>query len=189
MISKKSLLTLVLGVAFALYPLLVYAGIQHLQPRLIAALFLGLALVKLGFLVRDPHTRGNSLWLLLAAALAAGATVWSGTLLGLKFYPILVNGIMLGLFVLSLWRPPTMIERFARLQDPQLPERAIAYTRKVTQVWCGFFVLNGTMAILTLFGSDQLWALYNGLLSYVFMGLLLAGEYCVRRRVMRQHHT
>jgi len=67
------------------------------------------------------------------------------------------------------------------LQDPALPDEAIPYTRKVTIIWCGFFMLNGVLALLTtLYASDRIWALYNGLISYCLMGLLFAGEWLVR---------
>jgi uncharacterized membrane protein len=77
-----------------------------------------------------------------------------------------------------------MIERFARLQEPHLSETAIRYTRQVTIVWCVFFVLNGSIALYTaLFCEMKTWALYNGLIAYVLMGALFAGEYLVRLRV------
>ena len=64
----------------------------------------------------------------------------------------------------------------------------MAYTRKVTQVWCGFFVLNGGLALGTaLWASDATWALYNGLIAYGLMGVLFAGEWVVRRRVRAGH--
>jgi uncharacterized membrane protein len=60
---------------------------------------------------------------------------------------------------------------------------AIAYTRKVTVVWCGFFVVTGTLALATaLWSSDKTWALYNGLIAYLLMGALFAGEWLVRPR-------
>jgi uncharacterized membrane protein len=37
------------------------------------------------------------------------------------------------------------------------------------------------------FASDKAWALYNGLISYLMIGLLLAGEYLVRLHVQRKH--
>jgi uncharacterized membrane protein len=81
-----------------------------------------------------------------------------------------------------------MIERMARLSDPALPAYAIAYTRRVTQVWCGFFVMNGTLALLTaVWASAAIWSLYNGVLAYVLMGCLFAGEYLVRIVVRRRH--
>jgi uncharacterized membrane protein len=109
-------------------------------------------------------------------------------LLPLKLYPVLVNLGMLVVFGYSLYAPPSMIERMARLSDPALPAYAIAYTRRVTQVWCGFFVMNGTLALLTaVWASAAIWSLYNGVLAYVLMGCLFAGEYLVRIVVRRRH--
>ena len=130
---------------------------------------------------------GNGGWLLLAAALAGGVTLMTGSLVGLKSYPVVVNLVLLGVFAISLWRSPTVIERLARLQTPDLPSHAIAYTRKVTWVWCGFFVVNGSIAAATVLASEQVWAFYNGFLSYIAMGVLMGGEYLVRLRVQRRH--
>lgn len=181
------LLTVALGLLLVLYPLLVYVGIQHLGPRILAAVLLIAASARLiaAKIARQPM--GNSSWLLLAAAAATGITLATGSVIGLKFYPVLVSAVMLALFGYSLWQPPSMIERFARLQQADLPAQAISYTRTVTWVWCGFFIANGAIASATVFMSDQIWALYNGLISYVLMGLLMAGEYLVRRRVQKRH--
>jgi uncharacterized membrane protein len=121
---------------------------------------------------------------------AAGALVLvvlsflANQLLPLKLYPVLVNAVMLGVFATSLRHPPSAIERLARLREPELPPEAIAYTRKVTIVWCAFFVGNGAIALATaLWASDRTWAAYNGLIAYVLMGVLFAGEWLVRQRV------
>jgi len=83
-----------------------------------------------------------------------------------------------------------MIERFARVLDPDLPESGVRYTRKVTIVWIGFFALNGAIALWTVLQPGwAAWTLYNGFLSYVAAGLLFVGEYFVRQRVMRQHRS
>ncbi|MNJ71634.1 hypothetical protein D3C77_682010 [compost metagenome] len=80
----------------------------------------------------------------------------------------------------------TLVERLARLTDPDLPPAGVRYTRTVTRVWCGFFVLNGTLAAATIWHGDlALWSLYNGLVSYLLMGLLMGAEYLVRLRVKR----
>jgi uncharacterized membrane protein len=113
--------------------------------------------------------------------------VWSNGLLPLKLYPVLVNTVFFSAFAYSLISPPTMIERFARIYEPNLPARAISYTRRVTQVWCIFFVANGAIALMTaLWASPATWTLYNGLIAYVLMGLLFAGEYTVRWHFKRQ---
>jgi uncharacterized membrane protein len=101
------------------------------------------------------------------------------------YYPVAVNAFMLATFAWSLTTPASMIERFARVAQPGLPERAARYTRRVTQVWCGFFVLNGGAALATCLIHDiRVWTLYNGFISYALIGALFAGEWFVRRKVM-----
>jgi uncharacterized membrane protein len=124
-----------------------------------------------------------------ATAILVVAAVWANGSLPLKLYPVLVNAALLAIFGYSLAVPPTVIERLARVREPDLPPRAIAYTRRVTQVWCGFFVLNGCAALLTaLYASSALWWFYNGFLAYVFVGVLFAGEYCARRCFKHRFH-
>jgi acyl-coenzyme A synthetase/AMP-(fatty) acid ligase len=80
-----------------------------------------------------------------------------------------------------------MIFRFAVLQNKRIrgslgEKRVEAYCRKVTLVWCGFFVLNGGVAAWTVFFAPQaLWSLYNGGISYMLMGILFGGELMVRK--------
>jgi uncharacterized membrane protein len=121
--------------------------------------------------------------------LLVSAAVWANALLPLKLYPVLVNAALLGAFGYSLIFPPSMIERFARMREPDLPPRAIHYTYRVTQIWCGFFVLNGMIAVITaLWASPTTWSVYNGLVAYLLMGLLFAGEYAVRRRFKQRQY-
>ena len=173
------LLAAVLLVASLAYPVVVYLALGHVSPRWIALLLVALALAR-AWVTRE------SFWLGAAAlaTLLAGASFLGDRWGPLKLYPALVNLVMFGLFALSLWRGPTMVERLARLRETNFPPAAIAYTRRVTQVWCGFFVVNGLIAAATaLWASAGVWALYNGLLSYAAMGLLMGGEWLVRRRV------
>jgi uncharacterized membrane protein len=116
-----------------------------------------------------------------AALLLALLSMYLNHVTPLKLYPVIVSATLLSVFTISLWHPPSVIERLARLQDPHLPKQAIAYTRKVTMVWCFFFLINGGIALVTaLYASDKIWALYNGLISYCLMGLLFGGEWLVR---------
>ena len=173
------LLAAVLLVVSVAYPVVVYLALGHVSPRWIALLLVALALAR-AWVTRE------SFWLVAAAL--AGVLAIAGALGDqwgpLKLYPALVNLVMFGLFAMSLWRGPSVVERVARLRDPDFPPAAVVYTRRVTQVWCGFFVVNGLVAVATaLWASAGVWALYNGLLSYVAMGLLMGGEWLVRRRV------
>ncbi|GAA5017313.1 septation protein IspZ [Acinetobacter puyangensis] len=102
---------------------------------------------------------------------------------GLKFYPVLMNLGTCIIFAYTLYSPPSMIERFARLHQPDLPESGVQWTRKVTQVWCVFLLLNAIIALMTvLFFSTQIWAIYNGFISYLLMGALLLAEFILRKR-------
>ena len=172
------LAAVLLAVSLA-YPVVVYLALGHVSPRWIALLLVALALAR-AWVTRE------SFWLVAAAL--AGVLAVAGALGDqwgpLKLYPALVNLVMFGLFAMSLWRGPSVVERLARVRDPDFPPAAVVYTRRVTQVWCGFFVVNGLIATATaLWASAGVWALYNGLLSYVAMGLLMGGEWLVRRRV------
>ncbi|WP_301099376.1 hypothetical protein [Otariodibacter sp.] len=104
------------------------------------------------------------------------------------WYPVLINMVMLIIFGSSLFTSQTMIERFARLTDPNLSLKGIRYTRKVTQIWCLFFVLNGGVTILLILLKEyRYWAVYTGMISYILMGLLMLAEWLVRQRVMRKN--
>ena len=172
-------LAAVFGVLTAAYPLLVYAGLGRLEPRHLAWLLAGLALA------RALISRQAFWW--AAAAGAGGLALVGGVgnaLLPLKLYPVLVNAVFLTVFGVSLLHPPSAVERLARLTEPDLPAAARPYTRRVTQAWCVFFLVNGLLALATaLWASNDVWALYNGLISYGLMGTLFGAEWLVRRRV------
>lgn len=168
------------------YPLLVYYGLDsHVEPRWLALLLVGMALLRAAF-------SRERVWLAaaLGAMVLAAASFWGNQVMPLKLYPLLVNVVMLGIFSISLVYPPSIIERLARLHEPDLPPSGVAYTRRVTQVWCGFFVVNGSISLWTVFwASDAVWALYNGMVSYLLMGVLFVGEWSLRKRMKaRVHH-
>lgn len=178
--------TLLIVLLTLLYPLAIWLGQGHVEPRFLAGLLLLVALTRLPALKVSQTAR----WWLGGALLLLSPAMWGNVLLPLKLYPVLVNATMLGVFVYSLISPPSMIERFARIREPDLPAEAIGYTRQVTQVWCVFFAVNGAIALATaLWASPAVWWLYNGLIAYLLMGLLFAGEYCVRRHFRRRHHA
>jgi uncharacterized membrane protein len=109
---------------------------------------------------------------------------WLGEKNGLKLYPVIINLSLLFLFASSLLTEMSFIERLARIREPDLPEKAVSYTRKVTQIWCVFFVINASIALATVvLADDTLWLWYNGVVAYVLIGILMAGEWLVRQRV------
>jgi len=172
------------GVALAAlalaYPFAVYYGSGVLSPRWFALVLGVLWLARL-----CTQGAGYGGWPLVLAALGfcAALAVFDHPAL-LHWYPVLVNAGMLALFGLSLTRGTPVIERIARVREPDLPPHAVHYTRSVTKVWALFFLANGlTAAALTLWASRECWLLYNGLIAYVLMGILFAGEWLLRPRV------
>lgn len=165
-----------IGLITILYPVFIYFSLGHIEPRWIALMLLSVAVFR-------TLTSSEQFWryAATAACLLAVLSMYLNHATPLKLYPVIVSATFFTIFAISLWHPPTVIERFARLQDPMLPEMAIPYTRKVTIVWCVFFILNGAIALITaLYASDRIWALYNGMISYCLMGLLFASEWLVR---------
>jgi uncharacterized membrane protein len=174
------LIGLALVLAGVLYPFAVYFGMQHFSPWQFALLLGALWAARALTGERRPGSLGMAL-------VAIGFCLLLGVLDSprlLRWYPVLISAFMLSLFGLSLVRGMPLIERLARITDPVLPERAIPYTRRVTQVWCGFFLFNGLIAAaLTLWAPLAWWTLYTGLIAYGLMGILFAGEWLLRQQV------
>lgn len=113
----------------------------------------------------------------------------------LKLYSVVISVTMLFVFGSSLFFKPNIIFRFACLGDKSVKGSSFepqvnSYCKKVTVVWCVFFVLNGSVSAFTAlhdFGNDALndkiWSVYNGGISYILMGLLFAVEFLVRKMV------
>ncbi|VEI65075.1 Predicted membrane protein [Serratia quinivorans] len=181
------LLQAVTWLVLLLYPLAVWFGLARwgttvLAPLLVAVFTLRLILLRSK--LRQQIWLGKALAMLgILLALASWVLKQSHWLL---YYPVLVNALLLLLFAYSLFAPPTVVERLARITEPQLDAAGVAYTRKVTQVWCGFFIVNGAIALATCLSGDiTLWTLYNGGISYLLMGALMGIEWIVRKRVRR----
>lgn len=178
---------LAIGLTLA-YPPAVYFGLEVLKPRGLGLLLLAVLLLRHWQSARRfAADIRNSEWLTFAGlaclALAIAAFNSEGLLL---FYPAAVSLSLLLVFGHSLAYPPSVVERIARLSEPDLPPAGVRYTRQVTKVWCGFFVLNAAISLATVFASRECWALYNGLLSYLLMGGLFAAEWLVRGRMRRR---
>ncbi|WP_263262141.1 hypothetical protein [Pseudomonas sp. RIT-PI-S] len=163
--------------AGVLYPFAVYFGAPHYSARqfglLLGALWLARALTG--------HGHKGLAWSALAFCVAMAGL---GDTQLLRWYPVLLSAGLLVIFSLSLRHGMPVAERLARLTDPELPPKAIRYTRQVTQAWCLFFLLNGLAAAsLALWAPLAWWALYTGVIAYLLMGVLFAGEWMIRQRV------
>jgi uncharacterized membrane protein len=173
------------------YPLAVYVGLTRWSARSVGLLLILLLLP--GLIVRLRGARREDLFAVARVPLVVMAVAGLGALLDDKRFvltmPVLVNCGLLATFGSSLWGTP-MVERFARLQDPNLGPAQVAYCRTVTKVWCGFFVFNIVVSSwLALFAPLSWWALYTGIIAYVLIGVLATAEYIVRKERFREYGT
>ncbi|MBJ4371292.1 hypothetical protein JGE09_24610, partial [Salmonella enterica subsp. enterica serovar Kentucky] len=149
----RQLLTGLSAIVLFAYPFAVYFGIDKFGLNLVGGLLIAALLLRLFVANKTPLKEFKFL------ALVTGAVGIVLITLGmvfkqhgwLKFYPVVVNVCRFCVFAFSLKQPQSIIERLARLQEPELPPSGVAYTRKVTMVWCVFFVLNAAFALYTCF--------------------------------------
>lgn len=171
------------------YPAFVYFSLDKAPPFLMIGAGLCLIALRLCGILRSSHEKHPQPWigLFLLTALALVGLSLIEPHMAVKSYPVLINFCVGALFGLSLVWPPSMVERFARIAEPDLPPEGQRYTHKVTQVWTLFLFANTAISAITVFyGSDKQWALWNGLISYLLMGTLFAGEYALRRVARRR---
>ncbi|MGZ9896965.1 COG4648 family protein [Shewanella gaetbuli] len=181
----RMLLQVISTLAIMGYPLAVYFGLQYLPNGVIALLLCGLLITRLT--LNKQQVKSMLLPLLVGIGLT-GASFVAKQHDWLLFYPVVINISMLGLFAHSLIYGPSMIERLAKLKQPDLPAEATPYLIKVTQLWCVLFIFNGTIALYTaLETSIETWTLYNGLIAYLLIGCLLGGEWLYRTLWLKKH--
>ena len=179
-----------------LYPLIVYCGLEYwaLSPRRLSLLLLAIAFFHFLNFTRSKSSidQSRTAILVILVFLCAFIAFFLDNIIFVKIYPVLISLSLLAFFGFTLWRPPNIIFRMASLWDKSLKNspsrRAVElYCRKVTLVWCSFFIFNAIVASFTVFkASDRVWSLYNGLISYILMGVIFIVEYLVRRMVQNK---
>jgi uncharacterized membrane protein len=174
----RDVLRALAGLCGALYPFLVYFALPHMPPAAVVAIALGLGGVQV---FRRRLGTILPFWGLLVIPALMLALLAVRPMLAAQAYPTLVSLCLAAAFAWSLARPPSMIERVARLRTPDLPPAGVAYTRSVTKVWLGFFLANAAIAtVCAVWGSVAIWTLWTGLLSYLLIGAMIGGEMLVR---------
>ena len=112
----------------------------------------GLALIGMR-LWATRHNADAKIWR-VAFIIAAAALIVMLVLnapLAARAYPVLVSLSFASIFGLSLIYPPSLIERIARITEPDLPPSGVIYTKRVTLVWTVFLILNAAISATTAF--------------------------------------
>lgn len=202
----KKFLKVLFYILAAVYPVLVFTMLVvfHMPTRILSlcVVALGCAFFLSATGNRKSDAKSEKKALDWRPMLSSALFLLAGTLcfifnekIFLKLYSVVISSTMLFVFGSSLVFEPNIIFRFACLGDKTVKgssfeDQVKAYCKKVTIVWCVFFVLNGSTSAFTAlhdFGSeelnDKIWSVYNGGISYVLMGLLFAVEFVVRKIV------
>lgn len=206
----KKFLKALFYVIAAVYPVLVFTllVVFKVETKILSLVIVALAAAFFLSATGSKKTsekKGALDWKpLLSSALFLAAGLFcffTGKEFFLKLYSVVINATLLVVFGSTLFLEPTIIFRFATLSDKSIAgssyeNQVKLYCKKVTIVWCCFFILNGTTAALTTFADKlfglsaeearRVWALYNGGISYVLMGTLFVVEFIIRKLVDRK---
>ncbi len=177
------ILTLV-GIA---YPAIVYFGLNYFPPYIIGFFLIAIIILRL-LIGKAAQIKWPEIMVLVCSLLLIVILLPLNDQLAIKIYPLTISFGFALIFIYSLFYPPNIIERFARIVEPELNANGVKYTQKVTVFWVMFFILNGCVSIWTALYCDiYIWTLYNGFISYVLIGILFAGEFVIRQFVKQNH--
>ena len=180
----------------ALYPILVFTFVVVLRLP-VRILSLCIMVLAAAFFLSATAKNKNKNNILSWRPLVSSALFLAGGLfcfitqktIFIKLYSVAISLIFLVSFGSTLFFEPNIIFRFATLMDKTIKgssfeKQVESYCRKVTIVWCCFFILNGSISVWTaFFASDRIWSIYNGGISYAIMGMIFAVEFIIRKKV------
>ena len=184
--SLRAAAGIALTAATACYPLALWWALRNGMAGAVLWAMAGIMLLRL--VICGVRQSPAALFLLIVMSAAAAAFTLSGSALPAKLYPVFVSLSLLALFGLSLTGERSIVQRIAELRVPE-EERTDSfrrYCRRVTGAWCVFFVRTGSAALSSCFMSDAVWALWSGLISYIRIGCMLAGEFSLRILLRRR---
>lgn len=180
--ARSQMVKVLRGVLASLYPLAIWWALDRFGPRGAGVVMLvGLGFVA--FAMRNSPRTFRAWGPILGLGVLVGLGVVFANEVLLRLSPVWINLGLLVIFGASLRKDQIpMIERFARMIEPDLSPQKREHCRKWTWFWCAFFVLNGGIATSTaIIGSRRFWAMYNGGIAYGLMALMFAAEWIERR--------
>ena len=119
--------------------------------------------------------------------LGAGLIIFNDNIF-LKLYPVLMNSGICLMFALSLRGIP-LVERFAKKMGYILDAKQKEYARCATFAWAVFMFCMTIVSFITVFLSDEIWVMFNGLISYILIAIMIGIEFIVRKRHMNVHRN
>ncbi|MBR4597104.1 MAG: hypothetical protein IKO42_01760 [Opitutales bacterium] len=140
------------------------------------------AAVLLAAAVAGFFLNGQKFMLLCALAVIAAAVILRRAEF-VKIYPVAMNFAFMSAFALSLFKKP-LVQTIAEKTRGKLPPEGVEYARKATVAWFFFMLFLTLCSAATLFASDEVWAVFNGFVSYVLIALMFLAEYIARKNCL-----
>jgi uncharacterized membrane protein len=184
------------GALIILYPVLVFSAlvIFKLSIRYLSVFIIALAVAY--FLVHRHNYRGkHTIVVFISPAILCCIGIIcliTKSSLTLKIYPALADLIYFVIMGTSILIPPPLVFYFLNMFDKKIkdhiePRFFERYCRNAAIIWCVFFVFDGIVSIVTVFlGSDIVWGIYNGGITYVLMGMIFLGEYFILKMIEKK---
>jgi uncharacterized membrane protein len=184
------------GALIVLYPVLVFSAlvIFKLSIRYLSIFIIALAAAY--FLLHRHNYKGkHTIVVFISPVILCGIGIIcliTKSSLTLKIYPALADLIYLVIMGTSILIPPPLVFYFLNMFDKKIKEHINPgffeqYCRRAAIIWCVFFVFDGAVSLVTAFwGSDIIWGIYNGGITYVLMGLIFVGEYFILKMIEKK---
>lgn len=81
----------------------------------------------------------------------------------------------------------TVIQKIAKLMYQNIKPIALDYMRKLTYAWAIFTFCNFIISLYTVFLTEKIWAIYNGCISYLLVGIFFVIEFWIRKSFKRKY--
>jgi len=163
---------------FLVYPYLIYQGMERGMAWIAPTFFSSLYLIQ-AFTAKTTKTKLTKI--IIAIMLLLGAYYLQSVTA--KILPVLIQLMLMYFFgrTLQKGKGPSFIESFVRLEYPEFPPYVSAYCTKLTILWTSFFAMNAVICVLlAIWGTNYWWTLFNGVVIYLMIGVLMIGEYIYR---------
>lgn len=180
-----------------LYPALAFfcmAVLHNIEAFAITAILFGFIYILLEFLKKDIKNNVKTLIAAIGMMLLGCLSLITGKDIMIKLYPFLMDMIFLWTFGITLIIPPNFCFTLVQMTDKKSAsglnkKRIYNYCQIVTTVWVVYFIINGILALMTVFYpfpedyKDIIWFAYNNVIVYINMGLLFSTEFIIRKVV------
>ena len=176
--TRSTLIRALFVTCIALYPVIVYFGLQVLPPSFFGIALLVLLGMRFGVLLPEERPVLIPVLGTFVAYAVVASVLDSQTML--LFYPVLVSATLCAVFLNSLRHEETLLLRILKARGVPLSVHAPRYLRGATIAWSLFFVANGLIGAWTTTQSLEVWTLYNGFLSYCLVAAFAGSEYMFR---------